>query len=57
LPSQCDETPVRSSSPLVRLIYLFTVRVLGWLDLLAGSDAAKDVEILVKRHEVTLLRR
>ena len=42
---------------LIRLIYLFMVRVLGWLALLAGSDAARDVEILVLRHEVTMLRR
>lgn len=28
-------------------------RVLGWLKLLARSDAAKDVEILVLRHEVS----
>src|SRR5581483_12264064 len=33
------------------------VRVLGWLVLLARSDAVKDVEILVLRHEVAVLRR
>ena len=33
------------------------VRVLGWLALLARSDAAKDAEILTLRHEVTVLRR
>src|SRR5690242_7260238 len=33
------------------------VRVLGWLALLARSDAGKDVEILVLRHEVAVLRR
>ena len=32
-------------------------RVLSWLALLARSDATKDVEILVLRHEVTVLRR
>jgi transposase InsO family protein len=32
-------------------------RVLGWLVLLARSDAAKDTEILVLRHEVAVLRR
>jgi hypothetical protein len=34
-----------------RLVYLFMVRVLGWLVLPAGSDSAKDAETLVLRHE------
>jgi putative transposase len=33
------------------------VRVLGWLALLARSDAAKNAEILVLRHDIAVLRR
>ena len=40
-----------------RLAYLMLARVLSWLALLARSDAAKDAEILVLRHEVAVLRR
>jgi hypothetical protein len=39
-----------------RLLYLLTLRVFGWLALLGRSDASKDVEILVLRHEVAVLR-
>jgi hypothetical protein len=42
---------------LFRLLYLIGVTVFGWLRLLARSGAVKDVEILVLRHEVTMLRR
>jgi putative transposase len=40
-----------------RLAYLLLARALSWLMLLARSDAAKDVDILVLRHEVAVLRR
>ena len=40
-----------------RLAYLILARVLSWLTLLARSDATKDVEILLLRHEVAVLRR
>jgi putative transposase len=33
------------------------IRVFGWLLLLGRSQASKDAEIMVLRHEVTVLRR
>jgi putative transposase len=41
----------------LRLAYLILARLLSWLALLARSDATKDVEILLLRHEVAVLRR
>jgi putative transposase len=41
----------------LRLAYLMLARVLSWLALLARTEAAKDVEILLLRHEVAVLRR
>jgi putative transposase len=41
----------------LRLAYLAVVRVFGWLALLAGSDRAKDAEILMLRHQVAVLQR
>ena len=40
-----------------RLLYLLIIRLSGWLALLAGNGASKDVEILVLPHEVAVLRR
>src|SRR3954447_20499194 len=39
------------------LVYQALVRVLSWLVLLARSDTAKDIEILVLPQEVAVLRR
>src|SRR4030088_1990998 len=36
---------------------LITVRLFGWLGLLLRRSTTKDVEILVLRHEVSVLRR
>jgi putative transposase len=39
------------------LLYLIFARLGGWLVLLSRSTASKDLELLVLRHEVAVLRR
>jgi hypothetical protein len=55
------QTPRLASGTIVvvplRLLYLMFCRIVEWLTLLTGTSAAKDVEILVVRHENTVLRR
>ena len=41
----------------LRLLYLIFLRLLNLLVLFGRSSASKDVELLVLRHEVALLRR
>ena len=41
----------------LRLLYLIFIRLLGFLTLLSRASSSKDVEILILRHEVAVLRR
>jgi len=42
---------------LFRLVYLAVSHTFAWLALLTRSDASKELEILVLRHEIAVLRR
>jgi hypothetical protein len=41
----------------LRLLYLIFSRLLSWLTLLPRASSSKDIELLVLRHEVAILRR
>src|SRR5215207_727570 len=41
----------------LRLLYLILGQFLNWLTLLGRATSSKDVELLVLRHEVAVLRR
>ena len=41
----------------LRLLYLVFIRLLNLLVLLGRSSVSKDIELLVLRHEVAVLRR
>ena len=41
----------------LRLLYLIFGQLLSWLTLLGRTTSSKDIELLVLRHEVAVLRR
>ncbi len=41
----------------LRLVYLIFDRLLSWLMLLDRTSSSKDIELLVLRHEIAILRR
>jgi hypothetical protein len=47
--------PARWSAVLLRLVYLSVTNMFALLRLLPASDLDKDTEILVLRHQITVL--
>ena len=41
----------------LRLLYLILIGLLSWLALLGRATSSKDIELLVLRHVVAVLRR
>lgn len=51
------DSPTKSTRVLKNLVYLILCRSIQLLALLARSDATKDLELLVLRHQLGVLRR
>jgi hypothetical protein len=52
-----DQQPGMIAAMALRLLYLILDRLLSWLMLLGRATSSKDIELLVLRHEVAVLRR
>ena len=51
-----DRQPGKIAGVSLRLVYLIFDGLLNWLTLLGRTSASKDIELLVLRHEVGVLR-
>ena len=52
-----DQRPGMISAVSLRLLYLIFQHLLGLLLLLSRTSSTKDIELLVLRHELAVLRR
>ena len=52
-----DRQPRMIADVSLRLLYLIFGRLLSWLTLLSRAPSSKDIELLVLRHKVAVLRR
>ena len=52
-----DRQPGMIAAVSLRLLYLIFSQLLSWLTLLPRAPSSKDIELLVLRHEVVVLRR
>jgi hypothetical protein len=52
-----DRRPCMIADVSLRLLYLIFSQLLSWLTLLPCAPSSKDIELLVLRHEVAVLRR
>jgi putative transposase len=52
-----DRQPGMIAKVSLRLVYLIFSQLLSWLALLPRASSSKDIELLVLRHEVAVLRR
>jgi hypothetical protein len=57
-PSTCsDRQQCVIATVSLRLLYLIFSQLLSWLTLLPRAPSSKDIELLVLRHDVAVLRR
>ena len=55
--TSADRPPGMITDVSIRLLYLIFNQLLSWLTQLPRAPSSKDIELLVLRHEVAVLRR